>query len=130
MKVKSKARIDAPSRSRARQSLLSATLTGRSFRAARLKRGRTAGVFLLLADSHDHMPVFAEFKIGGDKLAYFALIQVLMLAAEFQSKDQRERLHKHYKWGQDLIDSLEGPFRPVHHCVQSSGERRLSRACL
>ena len=38
---------------------------------------------LLLANAHDQTPIFAELKIRGDKLAYFALIQVLMLALEF-----------------------------------------------
>ena len=68
---------------------------------------------LLLANSHDHVPVFAELKIRGDKLPYFALIQVLMLAAEFQSAAQRARLLKHER-GKDLGWPPEGPFADVY----------------
>jgi hypothetical protein len=69
---------------------------------------------LLLANSHDQMPVFAELKIRGDKPAYFALIQVLMLGAEFQSKDQRARLQEKHEWGKDLRWPEEGPFADLY----------------
>lgn len=45
------------------------------------------------------MPIFGELKIAGDKLTYSALIHVLMLAPEFQSRDQRARLREKHEWG-------------------------------
>jgi len=51
---------------------------------------------VLLANMHDGMPIVTELKIRGDKPAYFALVQILMLASEFQSAHQRKRLLKHY----------------------------------
>jgi hypothetical protein len=68
---------------------------------------------LLLANSDDRTPIFAELKLGGDKLPYFALIQVLMLAAEFQSAAQRARVLRH-EWGKDLTWPAEGPFADVY----------------
>jgi hypothetical protein len=68
---------------------------GRTKRAVRVSRPRKLD--LLLANGGDQMPIFAELKIGSDKLAYSALVQLLMLAAEFQSPSQRERLRNHSK---------------------------------
>jgi hypothetical protein len=68
---------------------------------------------LLLANSHDHMPVFAELKIARDKPTYFAFIQVLMLAAELQSPSQRDRLKAH-PGGEDLEWPTEGPFADLY----------------
>jgi hypothetical protein len=76
-------------------------------------RGPRRSLDLLLANDHDRMPVLAELKIGGDKPAYFALIQVLMLAAEFQSPAQRARLLTHER-GKDLSWAPEGPFADVY----------------
>jgi hypothetical protein len=79
--------------------------------------GRTTGeervdrrsLDLLLVN--DRMPVLAEVKIRGDRLPYFALTQVLMLAAEFQSPGQRDRLREHYH---DLTWPSGGPFADLY----------------
>ena len=75
-------------------------------------RGSRRSLDLLLANNDDNMPVFAELKIRGDKPTYFALIQVLMLAAEFQSVAQRERLRVTYQ--NRLASSPEGPFADLY----------------
>ena len=81
----------------------------------RRKEGRVArrSLDLLLANSHDQLPVFAELKRGRDRPAYFALVQVLMLAAEFQSAAQRRRLLKH-EGAENLSWPPEGPFADVY----------------
>jgi hypothetical protein len=83
---------------------------GRTTGAARVRRH---SLDLLLANSQDDLPVFAELKIRGDRSAYFALVQILMLAAEFQSPAQRERLRKYYS-GSGLNWVKEGPFADVY----------------
>ena len=50
---------------------------------------------LLLANAHDRTPILAELKIGPDKPAYFALVQVLMLAVELVVPAQGARLLAH-----------------------------------
>jgi hypothetical protein len=67
----------------------------------------------LLENAHDGMPILAELKIRSDKPAYFALIQVLMLAAELQSPSQRTRL-QHHREGQTFRWSVEGPFTDLY----------------
>ncbi len=64
---------------------------------------------LLLANSRDQLPVLAELKIRSDKPAYYALVQLLMLAAEFQSDPQRDRLTAH-RGAEGLRWPREGPF--------------------
>jgi hypothetical protein len=71
---------------------------------------------LLLANEQDRTPVVAELKIGGDKPAYFALVQALMLAAEFQSAGQRARLKKHYP-SEKLNWEDEGPYVDIYLLV-------------
>ena len=75
--------------------------------------GKTSGprrsLDLLLASAQDDLPVLAELKIRGDKPSYFALIQVLMLAVELQSPEQRSRLLKHQQ-GMNLRFPETGPF--------------------
>jgi hypothetical protein len=71
---------------------------------------------LLLANSKDNMPIVGEIKIGRDKPSYFALMQILMLAAEFQSAAQRERLRKYYP-DENLTWPLQGPFVDVYVIV-------------
>jgi hypothetical protein len=87
------------------------------------ERGSRRSLDLLLANSHDHMPVFAELKIRGDKPAYFALIQVLMLGAEFQSKDQRARLREKHEWGKHLGWPENGPFADLYLIAYKPPER-------
>jgi hypothetical protein len=83
--------------------------------------GSRRSLDLLLANNRDHMPVLAELKIRGDKLAYFALIQVLMHAAEFQSPAQRARLLKHER-GNHLSWSPDGPFADLYIIVFATPE--------
>jgi len=68
---------------------------------------------LLLANDHDRTPVLAELKIRDDKLAYFALVQVLMLAVELLSSPQRERLATHTPVGR-ITWPGEGPFADLY----------------
>jgi hypothetical protein len=50
---------------------------------------------LMLANADDGVPIFAELKIGTDKSTYFALVQLLALAADFLPPAQRQRLEQH-----------------------------------
>jgi hypothetical protein len=68
---------------------------------------------LLLANTHDRTPVLAELKIRTDRPAYFALVQVLMLAAELLVPAQRERLSLHYPEA-DLAWPEHGPWADVY----------------
>ena len=73
-------------------------------------------VDLLVANNNDNMLGLAELKIRRDKPAYFALIQIMMLAAEFQSPAQRERVAKYYP-GKGLTWPAEGPFTDLYIIV-------------
>lgn len=90
---------------------------GRTTRAVRVSPRK---LDLLLANSGDRMPIFAELKIGSDKLAYSALVQLLMLAAEFQSPSQRERLRNHSKGY--LTWPPEGPFADLYIIAHNPSE--------
>jgi hypothetical protein len=50
---------------------------------------------LVLANIHDQTPILAELKIRSDKLAYFALVQVLMLTVELVVPARGARLRAH-----------------------------------
>ncbi len=71
---------------------------------------------LLLENCNDKTPIFAEFKMRDDKLSYFALVQILMLAVEFLWPAQRERLKAH-RPANDLVWSEEGPFADAYIIV-------------
>jgi hypothetical protein len=64
---------------------------------------------LLLANTRDDLPVLAELKIENDRPTYFGLIQILMVASEFQSDAQRRRLKAH-PGGETLRWPGGGPF--------------------
>lgn len=68
---------------------------------------------LLLANAADARPVFGELKIGPDKDAYFALVQGLMHASEFQSLSQRQRLKSHLA-GDNFEWLDDGPFADIY----------------
>jgi hypothetical protein len=68
---------------------------------------------LLLANSDDRSPVLAELKIRADKPAYFAFVQVLMLAAELLVSGQRRRLKGHPP-ADNLAWSETGPFADLY----------------
>jgi hypothetical protein len=82
-------------------------------RTTDLRRAARRSLDLLLANAHDRTPIFAELKIRGDKLPYFALVQALMLSAEFLVPSQRVRLSKHFPEA-DLAWSEQGPFADVY----------------
>lgn len=50
----------------------------------------------LLANAHDRLPILAEVKVGNDKDPFYALIQLLMYAAELATPTQMTRLQRHY----------------------------------
>lgn len=50
----------------------------------------------LLANAHDRLPIIAEVKVGNDKDPFYALIQLLMYAAELVTVSQLARLQRHY----------------------------------
>jgi hypothetical protein len=62
---------------------------------------------LLLVNSRDAVPIFAEVKIGDDRNSFYALVQVLALAAEFASPAQRRRLQLHH--GRRVTAPVDGP---------------------
>lgn len=68
---------------------------------------------LLLANSNDRTPIFAELKIRRDRLAYFALVQALMLAVELLVPAQGARLAAHPP-AKDLGWGEHGPFADVY----------------
>lgn len=61
---------------------------------------------LLLANARDNTPIFAELKLRDDRPTYFALVQLLMLVAEFLPARQRERVAK-------FQPSVSNPARPA-----------------
>lgn len=68
---------------------------------------------LLLANRDDRTPIFAELKIRGDRLAYFAFVQALMHAAELLLPTQRQRLSAHTH-ATHLEWSQQGPFADIY----------------
>ncbi|MBY0527983.1 MAG: hypothetical protein K2R98_31590 [Gemmataceae bacterium] len=50
----------------------------------------------LLANSRDKLPIIAEVKVGNDKNPFYALVQLLMYAAELATASQLARLRQHY----------------------------------
>lgn len=50
----------------------------------------------LLANAKDRLPIIAEVKVGNDKNTFYALMQVLMYAAELATPNQLTRLQQHY----------------------------------
>ncbi|MBY0522263.1 MAG: hypothetical protein K2R98_02630 [Gemmataceae bacterium] len=50
----------------------------------------------LLANSRDKLPIIAEVKVGNDKNPFYALVQLLMYAAELATASQLARLQQHY----------------------------------
>ena len=45
----------------------------------------------------DHCPIIAEVKIGNDMNPFYALVQLLMYAAELVTLNQAKRLLRHYE---------------------------------
>jgi hypothetical protein len=68
---------------------------------------------LLLANAHDGLPIYAELKIGTDKPSYFALVQLLALAADFLPQSQRDRF-EHHAGTSRLRWSEAGPFADLY----------------
>ena len=62
----------------------------------------------LLANAHDQRPVIAEVKVGDDKNPFYALIQLLMYAAELVTPAQLTRLRRHYPDRFKLPASADG----------------------
>ncbi len=50
----------------------------------------------LLANAQDRLPIITELKVGNDKNPFYALMQVLMYAAELATPNQLTRLQRHY----------------------------------
>jgi hypothetical protein len=68
---------------------------------------------LLLANADDGLPIYAELKIGADKPSYFALVQLLALAADFLPPSQRDRLQQHA--GVSQLNSPDaGPYADLY----------------
>ena len=80
----------------------------------------------LLVNSQDGMPVLAELKIEGDRLAHFALVQVLMHAAELQSAPQRKRLLAH-PGNHDFRPPADGPFVDLYLIAYGTPKTRTYR---
>ncbi len=82
-------------------------------------RAESRKLDLLLANSGDGTPVLAELKIRDDKPAYFALVQLLMHAAEFLAEGQRTRLGAHAPAPGGITIAPDGPVRrPLHRCFR------------
>jgi hypothetical protein len=67
---------------------------------------------LLLANAHDGRPIFTELKIAGDRLPYFALVQLLALTSDLLPQSQLERLERLYPKKFNLPD--DGPFADLY----------------
>lgn len=83
---------------------------------ARTKGGTRAAprrLDLLLVNDIDSTPIFGELKIGSDKDAYFALVQALMHAAEFQSASQLARLRSRFS-DASFVWPDDGPFADIY----------------
>jgi hypothetical protein len=80
---------------------------------------------LLLANTQDGTPIFAELKIRGDSLPYFALIQALMLATELLAPAQRDRLRAH---SEKLVWPSKPPYADIYLVVFEAPERGKYRA--
>ncbi len=50
----------------------------------------------LLVNAQDQLPIIAEVKVGNDKNPFYALMQLLMYAAELATPNQVARLQRHY----------------------------------
>ena len=83
-------------------------------------RHRRRSLDLLLANVHDRTPVFAELKIRGDRLPYFALVQALMLTSEFLAAPQRGRLGAH---APGLVWPASPPFADIYVIAYEVPER-------
>ena len=69
---------------------------------------------LLLANACDNTPIFAELKLRGDRPTYFALVQLLMLVAEFLPARQRERVAEFQPSAGNLAWPAAGPFADAY----------------
>lgn len=89
-----------------RQIILSRTTGGAVFSDG---RPAIAGKRLdwLLANHADRCPIIAEVKIGNDMNPFYALVQLLMYAAELVTLNQAKRLMRCY--GQLQISGIAGP---------------------
>ena len=61
----------------------------------------------LLANQQDRRPIIAEVKVSNDMNPFYALVQMLMYAAELVTRDQARRLLRHYELLR--IPELDGP---------------------
>ena len=80
-------------------------------------RAASRSLDLLLINAGDKTPVLGELKIRGDRLPYFALVQLLMYATEAVNKLQRERLRSVYANEDPATDFSwpeEGPFADLY----------------
>jgi hypothetical protein len=82
--------------------------------SARSRRSRRLD--LLLAAS-DGAPVISEIKAQTDQHPFYALVQLLMLAAQLATPYQRDRLSKHYP----AISRTDGP---LELCLVLAGNER------
>lgn len=73
---------------------------------------------------NDGVPVFAELKIRGDRLAYFGLVQILMLTSELVADHQRTRLTEH----SDVTFPGEAPYADAWIIAFDPPERGKYRA--
>jgi hypothetical protein len=66
----------------------------------------------LLTNARDGLPIIAEVKVGTDKNAFSALLQLLMYAAELATPAQQKRLRQHYPKDFASCDAAEDSTRP------------------
>jgi hypothetical protein len=90
--------------------------------------GRSArrSLDLLLVNTTDGHPILAELKIAGDKPSYFALVQILALAADLVTQPQLQRLDTHYP-GAGFVWPKSGPHVDLYviaHATPITGKYR------
>lgn len=80
----------------------------------------------LLANTRDRLPIIAEVKVGSDKDPFYALIQLLMYAAELVTGPQLARLQRHYPNCFNIPKS--GPVMDLYIVVCKVNPRSQERA--
>jgi hypothetical protein len=87
----------------------------------------------LLANAHDQLPVIAEVKVGNDKDPFYALVQLLMYAAELVTPAQLTRLRRHYPDRFKLpasaggVTDAQGPVMDLYIIISSYNPRSEPR---